>query len=36
VADNAGRAPDFREHVRSSGRYPSADVDGDVEVAMML
>jgi len=36
VADNAGRAPDFREHVRSSGRYLSADVGGDVEVAMLL
>jgi len=36
VADNAGRAPDFREHVRSWGLYLSADVGGDVEVAMLL
>ena len=31
----AGR-PDFREPVRSSGRYLSADVGGDVEVALLV
>jgi len=36
VADNAGRAPDFLGHVRSSGRYLSADVGGDVEVALLI
>jgi predicted O-methyltransferase YrrM len=35
VADNAGRAPDFLD-VRSSGRYLSADVGGDVEVALLI
>ena len=36
VADNAERAPDFLEYLRSSGRYLSADVGGDVEVALLV
>lgn len=35
VADNANRAPDFLDHVRSSGSYLSADVGGDVEVSLL-
>ena len=35
VADNASRAADFLDHVRSSGRYLSADVGGDVEVSLL-
>lgn len=34
VADNAGRSPDFLEHVRTSGAYVSSDVGNDVEVAL--
>lgn len=34
VADNASRAPDHLDHVRSSGAYLSADVGGDVEVSL--
>jgi predicted O-methyltransferase YrrM len=36
VADNASRAPEFLDHVRSGGPYLSADVGGDVEVALLV
>jgi predicted O-methyltransferase YrrM len=36
VADNASRAPDFLDHVRSGGSYLSADVGGDVVVALLV
>ena len=36
VADHAGRAPDFLDRVRSSGRYLAVDVGGDVEVALLV
>lgn len=34
VADNAGRSPDFLDHVRTSGTYVSSDAGNDVEVAL--
>ncbi|WP_419702953.1 O-methyltransferase [Promicromonospora sp. NFX87] len=34
VADNAHGAPDYLDHVRSSGRFMSLDLDKDVEISV--
>ena len=36
AADNASRAADFLDHVRTSGRYLSTDVGGDVKVSLLV